>query len=196
MSSRRLLKLQVLPDNYILKPFVLDTSRMDKRRICDLRYLQESLSYFAINLETWEYGQNFKFKRVLFCLSRKAMHETIQMCHFTDKGTLWTFLYPWNDTNDQTTYTITIFTLYLNQQLLHVNNFPGKLELHQPFLQEAATTGCSRLDFHVVEWNKATAFYEKKGAVNLTKKEQWCYFRLSGEALKRFAEEITCIPKK
>ncbi|KAL0895226.1 hypothetical protein ABMA27_011381 [Loxostege sticticalis] len=50
--------------------------------------------------------------------------------------------------------------------------------------KEASTTGCSRLDFHVLEWNPARAFYEGKGAVNLTNSEQWCYYRLTGDALQ------------
>ncbi|XP_037964397.2 thialysine N-epsilon-acetyltransferase isoform X1 [Plutella xylostella] len=49
--------------------------------------------------------------------------------------------------------------------------------------KEAARSGCSRLDFHVLEWNPATDFYQRKGAENLTAKEQWCYYRLSGAAL-------------
>lgn len=49
--------------------------------------------------------------------------------------------------------------------------------------QEASSNGCSRLDFHVLEWNEARRFYESKGAVNLTTAEKWCYYRLSGEAL-------------
>ncbi|KAJ2944074.1 hypothetical protein O0L34_g8412 [Tuta absoluta] len=53
--------------------------------------------------------------------------------------------------------------------------------------KEAYSTGCSRLDFHVLEWNDARAFYERKGAVNLTQEERWCYYRLAGDALKTLA---------
>lgn len=59
--------------------------------------------------------------------------------------------------------------------------------LFEAVAKEASTGGCSRLDFHVLEWNPARSFYEHKGAVNLTNKEQWCYYRLAGEALKKFS---------
>ncbi|XP_053601355.1 thialysine N-epsilon-acetyltransferase-like [Plodia interpunctella] len=49
--------------------------------------------------------------------------------------------------------------------------------------KEAIKLGSSRLDFHVLEWNPARAFYESKGAVNLTKSEDWCYYRLTGDPL-------------
>lgn len=52
--------------------------------------------------------------------------------------------------------------------------------------QEANSTGCSRLDFHVLEWNPARTFYENEGAVNMTSSEQWCYYRLSGESLQKY----------
>ncbi|GBP58461.1 hypothetical protein EVAR_36933_1 [Eumeta japonica] len=53
-------------------------------------------------------------------------------------------------------------------------------------LTEAVREGCSRLDFHVLEWNHARAFYERRGAVNLTATESWCYYRLRGQALTGF----------
>ncbi|CAH1643106.1 unnamed protein product [Spodoptera littoralis] len=59
--------------------------------------------------------------------------------------------------------------------------------LFEAVAKEASSTGCSRLDFHVLEWNPARSFYEHKGAVNLTNTEQWCYYRLAGEALKKFS---------
>ncbi|CAH0406242.1 unnamed protein product [Chilo suppressalis] len=55
--------------------------------------------------------------------------------------------------------------------------------------KEALTTGCSRLDFHVLEWNPARSFYDAKGAVNLTNSEKWCYYRLTGEALRNASNE-------
>lgn len=54
--------------------------------------------------------------------------------------------------------------------------------------QEAKASGSRRLDFHVLEWNDARSFYEGKGAVNLTKSEQWCYYRLTGESLQQAAQ--------
>ncbi|CAD0252087.1 unnamed protein product [Spodoptera exigua] len=60
-------------------------------------------------------------------------------------------------------------------------------KLFEAVAKEASSTGCCRLDFHVLEWNPARSFYEHKGAVNLTNSEQWCYYRLTGEALKKFS---------
>ncbi|CAG4976799.1 unnamed protein product [Parnassius apollo] len=48
---------------------------------------------------------------------------------------------------------------------------------------EAAATGCTRLDFHVLAWNEARSFYEAMGAENLTASQEWCYYRLWGDAL-------------
>ncbi|KOB67779.1 Diamine acetyltransferase 2 [Operophtera brumata] len=53
-------------------------------------------------------------------------------------------------------------------------------------IAEAAGIG-SRLDFHVLEWNPARAFYEARGALNLTQREHWCYYRLAGDALHALA---------
>ncbi|KAL0895227.1 hypothetical protein ABMA27_011382 [Loxostege sticticalis] len=55
--------------------------------------------------------------------------------------------------------------------------------------KEASSTGCSRLDFYVLEWNPARKFYEGKGAVNMTKSEQACVYRLRGQALHNAAME-------
>lgn len=60
-------------------------------------------------------------------------------------------------------------------------------------LQEAKESGSSRLDFHVLEWNDARSFYEGKGAMNLTKSEQWCYYRLAGSALDKVVEQAADI---
>lgn len=49
--------------------------------------------------------------------------------------------------------------------------------------QDAVKMGCNRVDFHVLAWNQARKFYESIGAKNLTESEQWCYYRLSGDAL-------------
>lgn len=44
---------------------------------------------------------------------------------------------------------------------------------------------CLRFDFHVLNWNPAKAFYEKLGAVNLSEKEGWEFFRLNKEKMKK-----------
>ncbi|XP_061708206.1 thialysine N-epsilon-acetyltransferase-like [Cydia pomonella] len=61
--------------------------------------------------------------------------------------------------------------------------------LFKAVTEQAALARCSRLDFHVLEWNRAKSFYESIGAVNLTKSEQWCLYRLSGEAFEKAANQ-------
>ncbi|CAF4896118.1 unnamed protein product [Pieris macdunnoughi] len=62
-------------------------------------------------------------------------------------------------------------------------------KLFNAVAKEASSSGCSRLEFHVLEWNDARSFYERKGAINLTNSEQWCYYRLSGDSLQQAAKE-------
>ncbi|VVD05499.1 thialysine N-epsilon-acetyltransferase [Leptidea sinapis] len=62
-------------------------------------------------------------------------------------------------------------------------------KLFQAVAKEAFSSGCSRLEFHVLEWNDARCFYERRGALNLTHSEQWCYYRLTGEALEKAAQD-------
>ncbi|XP_041974326.1 thialysine N-epsilon-acetyltransferase-like isoform X2 [Aricia agestis] len=51
-------------------------------------------------------------------------------------------------------------------------------KLFEAVAEEAWGAGCSRLDFHVLEWNPARSFYRRKGALDLTAAEGWCYYRL------------------
>lgn len=62
-------------------------------------------------------------------------------------------------------------------------------KLFEAVAQEAKSDGCSRLDFHVLEWNPACSFYESRGAVNLTKSEDWCYYRLTDLQKRTFGTE-------
>lgn len=50
----------------------------------------------------------------------------------------------------------------------------------------ANVENCARFDFHVLNWNPAKNFYEKLGAVNLTEKEGWEFYRLDGEGMREF----------
>lgn len=51
----------------------------------------------------------------------------------------------------------------------------------------AVARKCSRMDWVCVGWNKnSIEFYKSKGAVNMTDKDDWKLFRLSGESLERF----------
>lgn len=53
-------------------------------------------------------------------------------------------------------------------------------------VQHAQKTNCSRLDFHVLDWNPACKFYEKMSSVNLTAKEGWQLYRLHQENFGEF----------
>lgn len=49
--------------------------------------------------------------------------------------------------------------------------------------KHAKETNCKRIDLHVLEWNPARHFYEKYGAMNLTGKEQWLFYRFNEQAI-------------
>ncbi|KPI99152.1 Diamine acetyltransferase 2 [Papilio xuthus] len=51
---------------------------------------------------------------------------------------------------------------------------------------EAVSRGCARLELHVLSWNPARAFYEARGAVDLSDAD-WRYYRLDAEQLRRAA---------
>ena len=54
----------------------------------------------------------------------------------------------------------------------------------------AVDSGCVRFNFSVLNWNApAKEFYRRVGAVNLSEKEGWEAYRVSGQALKALAEE-------
>ncbi|KAJ0181508.1 hypothetical protein K1T71_003593 [Dendrolimus kikuchii] len=78
--------------------------------------------------------------------------------------------------------------LYVRQQ---VRRKGVGQKLFDAVAKEAFESGCSRLDFHVLDWNPAKGFYEAKGAVNLTQLEEWCYYRLAGDALANVANSAT-----
>lgn len=48
----------------------------------------------------------------------------------------------------------------------------------------ASSQKCVRFDFHVLNWNPAKNFYERLGAVNLSEKEGWEFYRLNQEQMK------------
>ncbi|XP_016975543.1 thialysine N-epsilon-acetyltransferase isoform X1 [Drosophila rhopaloa] len=49
---------------------------------------------------------------------------------------------------------------------------------------------CPRLEFNVLEWNPARQFYERLGAVDLTAKEGWHYYRVEGQQLTKLAKDL------
>lgn len=51
----------------------------------------------------------------------------------------------------------------------------------------ALEENCPRFDFHVLNWNPAKKFYESLGAINLSEKEGWEFFRLSQCEMERLA---------
>ena len=55
----------------------------------------------------------------------------------------------------------------------------------------AVDAGCVRFNFSVLNWNApAKEFYRRIGAENLSEREGWEAFRVSGEALKALAEQV------
>uniref|UniRef100_A0A182PCS1 N-acetyltransferase domain-containing protein n=1 Tax=Anopheles epiroticus TaxID=199890 RepID=A0A182PCS1_9DIPT len=55
--------------------------------------------------------------------------------------------------------------------------------------KHAKESRCSRVDFHVLNWNPATKFYRRMGAVDLTEAESWHFYRLQKEAIDRLVTE-------
>jgi GNAT superfamily N-acetyltransferase len=57
--------------------------------------------------------------------------------------------------------------------------------LLQQLARTAAERGCGRLEWSALKWNRlAIDFYLRLGAVPM---EEWCIYRLSGDALQRLA---------
>lgn len=52
----------------------------------------------------------------------------------------------------------------------------------------AKASGCCRMDFHVLDWNPATEFYDALGAKNLTKLEGWQFYRLNKEGIDELSQ--------
>uniref|UniRef100_A0A182X389 N-acetyltransferase domain-containing protein n=1 Tax=Anopheles quadriannulatus TaxID=34691 RepID=A0A182X389_ANOQN len=51
--------------------------------------------------------------------------------------------------------------------------------------KHAKESRCSRVDFHVLNWNPATKFYRRMGALDLTEAESWHFYRLQKDAIDR-----------
>lgn len=66
-------------------------------------------------------------------------------------------------------------------------NGVGKL-LIKEVAKFAKESGCCRMDFHVLDWNPATAFYDRLGATNLTKLEGWQFYRFSKEGIDKLIQ--------
>lgn len=54
----------------------------------------------------------------------------------------------------------------------------------------AVALKCPRLEFNVLEWNPARKFYESLGAVDLTAKEGWHYYRVEEKQLAKLAQDL------
>lgn len=53
-------------------------------------------------------------------------------------------------------------------------------------LQVAVSENCVRIDFCVLSWNKmAIDFYERLGAVDITKRENWHFFGILDEEIRK-----------
>ncbi|XP_055375105.1 thialysine N-epsilon-acetyltransferase isoform X4 [Condylostylus longicornis] len=64
----------------------------------------------------------------------------------------------------------------------------GRLLLKE-ICKNAKNYECLRVDFHVLEWNPSREFYEKMGAINLTKLEKWNFYRLDAKTIDKIIEE-------
>ncbi|XP_052889396.1 thialysine N-epsilon-acetyltransferase [Anopheles moucheti] len=53
--------------------------------------------------------------------------------------------------------------------------------------KHALDNRCSRIDFHVLNWNPATKFYRRMGALDLTETECWHFYRLQKDAIEQLA---------
>jgi len=51
----------------------------------------------------------------------------------------------------------------------------------------AANEKCARLEFSVLDWNPAQEMYKRKGAIDMTAAEAWHQYRLTSDALKKYA---------
>ncbi|XP_050084865.1 thialysine N-epsilon-acetyltransferase [Anopheles aquasalis] len=70
--------------------------------------------------------------------------------------------------------------IYIRPQ--HRGNGYGEL-FFRALAQHAQDSQCSRLDFHVLNWNPATRFYRRMGALDLTEAESWHFYRLPKDAI-------------
>ncbi|CAH0394868.1 unnamed protein product [Bemisia tabaci] len=60
------------------------------------------------------------------------------------------------------------------------------------YKQIAVETGCAKIDWHVTEWNSgAREFYHHKGAICLSKLEDWLVYRLEKEAMTELYQKTT-----
>ncbi|XP_052864994.1 thialysine N-epsilon-acetyltransferase isoform X2 [Anopheles cruzii] len=55
--------------------------------------------------------------------------------------------------------------------------------------RHARDNHCSRIDFHVLDWNPATSFYRRMGALDLTEAESWHFYRLPKDAIVALCDE-------
>ncbi|KFB44486.1 AGAP002239-PA-like protein [Anopheles sinensis] len=55
--------------------------------------------------------------------------------------------------------------------------------------RHARESRCSRLDFHVLDWNPATRFYRRMGAQDMTETESWHFYRLQKDAIDKLCTE-------
>ncbi|XP_049548807.1 thialysine N-epsilon-acetyltransferase [Anopheles darlingi] len=76
--------------------------------------------------------------------------------------------------------------IYIRPQ--HRGNGYGEL-FFRALARHARDSQCSRLDFHVLDWNPATRFYRRMGALDLTEAESWHFYRLQKDAIARLCGE-------
>eukprot|EP00092_Neocalanus_flemingeri_P013419 GFUD01014468.1.p1 GENE.GFUD01014468.1~~GFUD01014468.1.p1 ORF type:complete len:162 (+),score=47.98 GFUD01014468.1:55-540(+) len=62
-------------------------------------------------------------------------------------------------------------------------------KLWKALVDDALTTGCSRCNFSVLDWNTPSIeYYKRKGAVDLSTAEGWLCFRMNKDEMERFVQ--------
>lgn len=80
-------------------------------------------------------------------------------------------------------------TLYMEDlyvRAAHRSHGLGR-QLVEHVQQFGRANGCYQLEFQVMRWNPAVAFYERLGAVDMTASRGWHQFRVHGDALRALA---------
>lgn len=79
-------------------------------------------------------------------------------------------------------------TIYLRNFLVHDSyrsEGVGKL-IFEGLMRHANENGCNRIELHVSDWNdSARKFYEKMGAINITGRDGFTYYRLFKDVLNK-----------
>lgn len=79
-----------------------------------------------------------------------------------------------------------LYNLYVRDG--HRGKGVGK-QLFTEVVRHARDSGCTRVDFQVLDWNPFQKFYEDLNAVNLTKAEGWQMYYMTEKDIKKALDE-------